>query len=1051
MVPMFNHRHGRSIVGVMVGTASRRPNELGRVTADLVVLTVLREEYEAVLGCLAAPGLLLGSEGAPNTYAWQLGSIESPRYEATFRVVVGMGTPTTTYGALAAMQAIRLFDPRYIAFVGVAGGFDRDGQRHGDVAVSSAVVAYEYGKVDTGGFAPRGDFTYRCDDGLVRAAEAVASARWWRADESISQPRVRTGMIASGDKLIDDPEEALFAAVAKMWPKLLAVEMEGAGVAAAVHEAQSLGHRARFVLVRGISDMPHTKVAGEGASTGERDSWKRAAARNAARFLAHLVAEAWPERPRGEVRAPSEGESADETEPAAVVASGLVPGGARPAVGGVMVSPVIGQTAPARWEPVHANAESSALSQRLKDAYGRRTRLLGAGAATDAVDREILELKRQLREGGRLRAGDSLDEGRYVLVEELGRGGFAVVWRAKDEVEERHVAIKVLHANLAGDAIRRERFYRGARAMQRLQHAGVVRVLEPEGEDGGFCYFVMELVSNGNLHDAVVGKRVPGDVALGHILRVGEALTEAHSQGMIHRDIKPQNILLDEVFEAKLTDFDLVGAKDTTGGTRTGAMGTAIYAAPECLERPQETTARVDVFGLGMTAIFCLAGKPLTLSTLRNAEPMIAGLPCSDAVKEVLRRAVDWDPAERYADAGAMVSALRGAMSADPGAKVVHGDAGSGAEAGSAVPSNVVSGTPTATSIVSPLPAVPDAPIASGAPMSPNPGAPSAGVSPFESVIPGAPRKRSSIARNIAIGVVIVLSVLGARRFEIVDKHAPADAARGARADGTQNPPWAMTGGTDRYGRWAAFEVNGVQQRMRWILPGKFDMGSPQNEVGRYENEAQHEVTLSRGYWLGETPVTQALWVAVMGENPSHFRGAQPEDLERPVEGVSWNDSQEFLERLNQWVGRLFARLPTEAEWERACRGGTMGATWVGELSGTERAPELDAIAWYGGNSNGKTHPVGRKRANPYGLYDMLGNVWEWCADVGSSELPEYRGLPDTDPVATGRGSYRVYRGGWWLSSARDVRAARRYASPREYRDDNLGFRLAVGQVSAPR
>jgi serine/threonine protein kinase/outer membrane biosynthesis protein TonB len=461
--------------------------------------------------------------------------------------------------------------------------------------------------------------------------------------------------------------------------------------------------------------MPHTKAAGEDASTGERDRCKRTAARNAARFLAHLVAEAWPERPRGEVRAPSDGEPVPgrETGSAAVVASGSVAEGAGPAVGGVMVSPVTGQTAPAHWEPAHANEEIGALSQRLQAAHGRRKRLLEAGAATDAVDREILERKRQLREGGRLRAGDSVGDGRYVLVEELGRGGFAIVWKAKDEVEKRHVAIKVLHANLAGDAIRRERFYRGARAMRRLQHPGVVRVLDPEGEDGGFCYFVMELVPNGNLHDAVVRRSVPEGEVLAHILRVGEALAEAHAQGMIHRDIKPQNILLDEGFEAKLTDFDLVGTKDTTGGTRTGAMGTFIYAAPECLEKPQEATARVDVYGLGMTAIFCLTGKALTRSTLRDPEPTIAGLDCLPAVKEVLRRAVAWEPEARYVDAGEIVSALQAAMSTDLGEKVINGEAGSGAEAGGAVP------------------------IALGIPVPMTPDVPSTGALPVESQVSG--------------------------------------------------------------------------------------------------------------------------------------------------------------------------------------------------------------------------------------------------------------------------------------------------------------------------
>src|SRR3954463_7917098 len=123
--------------------------ELGRVTADLVILTVLTEEYAAVLACLREPALIPGSTTTPNTCAWRLGRIDASHYGAAFKVVVGMGTPTTTFGALAASQAIALFEPRYVAFVGVAGGFDRDGQRHGDVAVSSVVTAYEYGKVDT--------------------------------------------------------------------------------------------------------------------------------------------------------------------------------------------------------------------------------------------------------------------------------------------------------------------------------------------------------------------------------------------------------------------------------------------------------------------------------------------------------------------------------------------------------------------------------------------------------------------------------------------------------------------------------------------------------------------------------------------------------------------------------------------------------------------------------------------------------------------------------------------------------------------------------------
>jgi formylglycine-generating enzyme required for sulfatase activity len=266
----------------------------------------------------------------------------------------------------------------------------------------------------------------------------------------------------------------------------------------------------------------------------------------------------------------------------------------------------------------------------------------------------------------------------------------------------------------------------------------------------------------------------------------------------------------------------------------------------------------------------------------------------------------------------------------------------------------------------------------------------------------------------------------------------------GRQSSDEEPPSWAVASGADGFGRWAAFEVRGVRQRMRWIPPGRFLMGSWDTELGRLRVEGpKHDVTLTRGYWLGETPVTQALWLAVMYENPSRFSG----EPQRPVERVSWDDCQRFFDRLNGDVAALAARLPTEAEWERACRAGTTGATWVGELSADEVAPELNTIAWYGVNSGGQTHPVGRKTANPYGLHDMLGNVWEWCADG----LRVYTADPTTDPVGDRQGPGRVLRGGSWSVDARDVRAASRDAYSRDYRYDYLGFRLAGGQEPALR
>ena len=265
------------------------------------------------------------------------------------------------------------------------------------------------------------------------------------------------------------------------------------------------------------------------------------------------------------------------------------------------------------------------------------------------------------------------------------------------------------------------------------------------------------------------------------------------------------------------------------------------------------------------------------------------------------------------------------------------------------------------------------------------------------------------------------------------------DATR-ERTELVEHPVWAVDSGQDSHGLWAAFEVDGVQQRLRWIPPGTFLMGSPTTEAGRRREEGpQHEVTLTQGYWLGETPVTQALWVAMMGENPSSFRGEFSEELRRPVEQVSWEDCRAFCERVNTRIAGLGARLPTEAEWECACRAGTTAATWTSDLPGEENARELDSIAWHRGNSGGRTHPVGDLAANAYGLYDMLGNVWEWCAD----DMREYTAAPVTDPV----GDERTIRGGSWDDIAREVRAAYRDADSAARRDDYLGFRLAGGRA----
>ena len=257
---------------------------------------------------------------------------------------------------------------------------------------------------------------------------------------------------------------------------------------------------------------------------------------------------------------------------------------------------------------------------------------------------------------------------------------------------------------------------------------------------------------------------------------------------------------------------------------------------------------------------------------------------------------------------------------------------------------------------------------------------------------------------------------------------------------------WASAVGRDTYGLWAAFEVEGVRQRLRWIPPGRFWMGSPEDEKGRWDDEGpRHSVTLTEGFWLAEAPCTQALWKAVMGENPSQFQGD-----DKPVEKVSWDDSQRFIERLNQRFHDFEARLPTEAEWEYACRAGTTSAIWCDEDSRTEKSErkKLGDIAWYDANSGGETHEVMSKEANPWGLYDLLGNVDEWCWDPWRDA---YSGLAEIDPEGPRKGSERVIRGGSWIDHARDVRAADRSGFAPGVRLPVLGFRLSRGRAQVLR
>ena len=244
----------------------------------------------------------------------------------------------------------------------------------------------------------------------------------------------------------------------------------------------------------------------------------------------------------------------------------------------------------------------------------------------------------------------------------------------------------------------------------------------------------------------------------------------------------------------------------------------------------------------------------------------------------------------------------------------------------------------------------------------------------------------------------------------------------------------------DDFGRCVVLGVGRVRQVFRWIPPGTFRMGSPPEEAQRGQAEVLHEVTLSRGYWLADTACTQAFWLAVWPVNPSHF----PENPANPVDNVAWHDAQHFIAELNRRLPGLHARLPSEAEWEYACRAGSTSAFAFGEQITTAQVNYNGNHPYTGGEKElyrRSPVPVGSLPPNPWGLYEMHGNVWEWCADW----YGDYRPEPQVDPQGPTFGRMRVLRGGTWSDPASYARSATRSRIEPAYRPRSTGFRIVLG------
>ncbi|HWE51693.1 MAG TPA: bifunctional serine/threonine-protein kinase/formylglycine-generating enzyme family protein [Bryobacteraceae bacterium] len=501
--------------------------------------------------------------------------------------------------------------------------------------------------------------------------------------------------------------------------------------------------------------------------------------------------------------------------------------------------------------------------------------------------------------------------GQYQVFEEIGRGAAGVVYRALDPAIGRQVAIKELRlSQLAPDEVAeaRHRFIREAQAVGNLRHENIVTLYQFI-EENDSLYLVMELLPGGSLSRLMKAGTLTTDAALDVIGQIASALDRAHANGIVHRDIKPGNILVSSESHknaplVKVTDFGIARLSThpmTLDGT---SLGTPAYMAPEQIQGLR-VDAKADQFSLAILAYELLAHRPpfsaashqSLMYQIVNADP--APLVEVPNIDPVIRRALAKDPGQRFPTCGDFAEALQ------------------------------------------PL--------------------------DFPTIKTVAPKRRSLKPIVFGLGALAV-AALAAGLY--LTRPGPVESPVAAPAVPVVVPPKAA-------------------------LPVPEAAKAPDIEANPKDGLNYVLVPATPPFRIGQTEVTQEAYRTITGKSPSHFKGAK-----FPVENVKWNEAQKYCKAIG-------GRLPTEKEWEYAAQ---------------SQSDPLDGTAWYSENSAASTHPVARKTPNSFGLYDMLGNVWEWTTD-------------DYDNNA------KVARGGAWDSQSETVRPAFRGRIKPNDKASNLGFR----------
>lgn len=694
--------------------------------------------------------------------------------------------------------------------------------------------------------------------------------------------------------------------------------------------------------------------------------------------------------------------------------------------------------------------------------------------------------------------------GEYRLLEKLGEGGMGAVYRAVHTRLDKLVAVKLLREADQTDELAIDRFEREMKAVGQLNHPNLIQAYDARVIDGTRFLVTeyVEGVNLEELLQR--GGRLPVAEACEICRQAALGLQAIHEHGVVHRDIKPSNVMVTYQGLVKVLDLGLARTRPAAAGgtlTVTGqVMGTPDYMAPEQASDCHAIDIRADLYSLGCTLYELLTGEvvfggpqfksffdKVAAHLMRPARPiqeLRSELPGSLA--GIVHRMLAKEPRGRFATPAEVVEALTSFSAGGDLKSWLHR---SGIHA-----TIYTAPAPTPPASELSLPSQTDLAhqILAAADRTP----PQTAVQPDgSSGRPGSralrlprPASRRSQMVFALLGIAVAMAGIWAlipetpphpeeltqpstNRVTLRNPKEPATtppaepqpqptAPQPTTTSTTPaEPPLAVAPFDDtqakRYQeRWAAYlgepvdQTNSVGMKLVLVPPGEFEMGSP-DEPGTASSTSgerpSHRVRINRPFLLGVYEVTQAEFQKLLGSNPSRFQrmsnakgdSTEPDAERRPVESVSWTAAVEFCHKLSTLpaeasAGRVY-RLPREAEWEYACRAGST-TRWS---SGDEAT--LAEYAWFG-YPEGKPAPVGQQKPNPWGLYDMHGNVFEWCADWFAADY--YRSSPSDDPAGPATGLERVIRGGsWWTSAANHCRSAARASAPLEG-GETVGFRV---------